>query len=309
MRGPRADSPPVAREYLANAPSRPRSRATVRTSQCPRPAARHPAHCPQPTVISPTTRRPIHFSSNRTVRVLDDADELVAGDAGEARIAAKQLEIGAADAGRAVTRITHSSPTCGSRLYFAGATGSRQRRAQWRARRQCTTARSEDRRGLLPHEGSERGYGSRSPVHSTRRETARAPCRPRSREGDRKDHRSQRLVTRTPLSQMAPQSAARAHPPWPLRSHRRWARAGSVLRNPTARPFHRSSRGRIAAGKRSEPRGRGRHVVHHIVQSRAAPAKAEIARRLVADHGVHRADDLEEHETGQPAPARTRTRG
>ena len=48
-----------------------------------------------------------------------------------------------------------------------------------------------------------------------------------------------------------------------------------------------------------EPGQSRRHVVHHVVQTRAAPAESQVLRRLVAHHRVHGADDLEEHEPGQ----------
>ena len=41
------------------------------------------------------------------------------------------------------------------------------------------------------------------------------------------------------------------------------------------------------------------HVVHHVVQARAAPSESQVLRRLVAHHRIHGADDLEQHEPGQ----------
>ena len=113
----------------------------------------------------------------------------------------------------------------------------------------------------------------------------------------------QRSVTRTPLSQIGPTMRRSARRPSRPRSSRSWARAAAraapgrraTLSCPTTRAATSATRHDHEPG---QPR---RHVVHHVVEPRAAPAEAQIARRLVADHRVHRADDLEQHEPRQPA--------
>src|SRR5258708_3374378 len=49
----------------------------------------------------------------------------------------------------------------------------------------------------------------------------------------------------------------------------------------------------------AQPRQPRRHIVHQVVEPRAAPSKSQIARCFVSHHGVHGADDLKEYETWQ----------
>ena len=86
--------------YSAKAPSCWRMPTTLRLSQCSLIPRAHQSQRRQPTLISPTTRLPTQCGVRRR-RLLDDADELVAGDAGEAGVAFEDLEVGAADAGAA----------------------------------------------------------------------------------------------------------------------------------------------------------------------------------------------------------------
>ena len=113
----------------------------------------------------------------------------------------------------------------------------------------------------------------------------------------------QRSVTCTPLSQIgptirrssAPAVAASLQPEFGPSSSACWRRPTRPRLPPRVAGQHRGQRGD------DQPRQPRRHVVHHVVEPRAAPAEPQIARRLVADHRVHRADDLEEDESGQAA--------
>src|SRR6202050_1810660 len=44
-----------------------------------------------------------------------------------------------------------------------------------------------------------------------------------------------------------------------------------------------------------------RHVIHDVIQPRAAPAESQIARPLEPDHRVHRADHLEQNDAREAA--------
>ncbi len=52
-------------------------------------------------------------------------------------------------------------------------------------------------------------------------------------------------------------------------------------------------------GHDDEPGQARGHVVHHVVQPRAAPSESQVLRRLVTHHRIHGADDLEQHEPRQ----------
>ena len=101
-----ASSSAIARGHLVEVRHRKRQPLRVRARRgrgCRGPAlravrprpSRAPSQRPQARLISPTTRFP---RSGEAGGPLDDADELVAGDAGEAVVAAAKLEVRVADA-------------------------------------------------------------------------------------------------------------------------------------------------------------------------------------------------------------------
>ena len=106
--------------------------------------------------------------------------------------------------------------------------------------------------------------------------------RPRARSGRRSGAPARRR-SRPRSSRSSGQAAARA------------AKADSP------RLAARTGREQRGEAGNHQPGQSRRHEVHHVVEPRAAPAEAQVARRLVADHRVHRAHDLEQHEPGQPA--------
>jgi len=122
--------------------------------------------------------------------------------------------------------------------------------------------------------------------------------------GGSRDRRPRRPVTSCPFSQIGPIIRRCSAPGWPLRSSRSWGRAGS----------------RAGAGRRRTPCGgaAGKHRGNHgdqqpgqgapgcsssLVQPRAAPAEAQVARRLVATIESIVLRNLVQHEAGRPSSA------